>query len=179
MRLMEHLSSSVLWLAEGTRESRANLGREAELRGINAKRLIFAPRIAMPDHLARHACADLFLDTPYYSANVTACNALRAGLPMLACYGRTMASRMGASVVEAAGIPEMVACTLADYEERARHLATHPAELASIREKLIDGRAEAPLFQTERRVRHIERAFEQMWARHAAGLPPESFEVMA
>ena len=73
----------------------------------------------------------------------------------------------------------MVVRSHADYEERALHLASHPAELSSIRERLIHGRADAPLFQTERRVRHVESAFERMWARHAAGLPPESFEVMA
>ena len=176
---MRKLPDSVLWLVAGSPESRANLRAEAQQRGVTASRLIFAPRLPLPEHLARHACADLFLDTFNYNAHLTAVDSLRAGLPVLTCLGRTMAGRMGASATHAAGLPEMVVHTHLEYEERALHLASHPSDLASIRKKLIDGRAAAPLFQTERRVRLIERAYESMWARHAAGLPAESFEVRA
>ena len=179
MRLLTKLPGSVLWLMAGSPESRSNLSAEAASRGVAASRLVFAPRLPLAEHLARHSCADLFLDTFNYNAHNTAVNSLQAGLPLLTCLGRTMAARIGASIVNAAGLPEMVVRSHADYEERALHLASHPAELASIRERLIHGRSDAPLFQTERRVRHIESAFEQMWARHAAGLPPESFEVIA
>jgi protein O-GlcNAc transferase len=179
MRLLRKLPGSALWLMEGSPESRSNLSAEAASRGVAASRLVFAPRLPLAEHLARHSCADLFLDTFNYNAHNTAVNSQCAGLPLLTCRGRTMAARIGASIVSAAGLPEMVVSSHADYEELALHLVSHPAELASIRERLIQGRIDAPLFQTERRVRHIERAFEQMWARHAAGLPPESFEVMA
>ncbi len=179
MRLLTKLPGSVLWLMAGSPESRSKLSAEAANRGVAASRLVFAPRLSLAEHLARHSCADLFLDTFNYNAHNTAVNSLQAGLPLLTCPGRTMAARIGASIVNAAGLPEMVVRSHADYEERALHLASHPAELASIRERLIHGRADAPLFQTERRVRFIESAFERMWARHAGGLAPESFEVMA
>ncbi|KAF0163195.1 MAG: hypothetical protein FD157_3358 [Rhodocyclaceae bacterium] len=178
MRVLQELPGSVLWLAAGSPESRTNLCAEAEQRGMAANRLVFAPHLPIAEHLARHACADLFLDTFNYNAHVTAINSLRAGLPVLTCRGRTMAGRMGASAAHAAGLPEMVVHSHAEYQERALYLASHPSALASLRARLINGQADAPLFQTERRVRHIERAYERMWARHAAGMAPVSFELM-
>ena len=88
-----------------------------------------------------------------------------------------MAARQAASIVSAAGLPEMAVSSPADYEARAFHLATHPGELASLRRKLQASRTLCDLFDTEGRVRELERAFEAMWQRHEAGLPPENFTV--
>ena len=88
-----------------------------------------------------------------------------------------MAARQAASIVSAAGLPDMVVSSHADYEARAFHLATHPAEMESIRRKLQANRTKCDLFDTEGRVRELERAFEAMWQQHEAGLPPENFRV--
>lgn len=177
MGLLRRLPGSVLWLTEGGAASQANLLAEAKQRGVAAARLVFAPRQPMSEHLGRHACADLFLDTFNYNAHTTASDALWAGLPVLTCRGRTMAGRMGASIVSAAGLADLVAKSHQEYETLALHLATNPEQLAAVRGRLKHSRMAAPLFQTESRVRAIERAYERMWVRHAAGLPPESFEV--
>lgn len=177
MRLLTHLPGSVLWLLDGGEAIKRNLRREAELRGIAAARVIFAPRLPRAEHLARHVCADLFLDTFYYGAHTTAADALWAGLPVLTCLGGTMASRIGASIVRAAGLPELVAPDAATYEAMALRLATHPEELSLLRERLARGRDSCALFTTEKRVRELDCAFEMMWQRHLAGLPPESFSV--
>jgi len=177
MRLLIRLPDSVLWLIDGTEKSRSNLRSEAERRGVSSERLIFAPVVSMSENLARHACADLFLDTFACNAHTTAYISLRGGLPVLTCYGNTMASRLRASITNAAGLPDMIVFDHANYEERAYHLATHPHELAAIRKRLAESQLTAPIFQTEQRVRHIEKAFEIMWQRHAAGLAPESFAV--
>jgi predicted O-linked N-acetylglucosamine transferase (SPINDLY family) len=177
MRLLHEVSGSVLWLVDGGDALKRNLRREASLRGIDPQRIIFAPRLPVADYLARYACADLFLDTFYYNAGTTAADALWAGLPVLTRTGSTMASRQGASIVRAAGLPELVAPDQAAYEATALRLARQPQELAALRERLVRDRRACPLFDTARRVRELDRAFEMMWQRHLAGLQPESFAV--
>jgi predicted O-linked N-acetylglucosamine transferase (SPINDLY family) len=177
MRLLARVPGSVLWLLDGGEAARSNLWREAAARSIAPERLVFAPRLPRAEHLARHACADLFLDTFYCNAHTTAADALWAGLPVLTCAGETMASRIGASIVHAIGLPELVAPDSAAYQATALRLATQPGELATLRERLARKRSTCALFDTTRRVRELDRAFEMMWQRHLDGLPPESFAV--
>lgn len=177
MRLVANTPASVLWLLEDNPAARRNLCAEAQNRGIAAERLVFAPRANMPDHLARQRRADLFLDTLYYNAHTTASDALWVGLPLLTCPGKTFASRVAANLVTAAGLPELVTGSLAEYEAVARDLAAHPQKLADIRQKLARNRLTCPLFDIERYTRHIEDAYEQVWRRHEQGLPPDHVTI--
>ena len=103
----------------------SNLRKEA-IRGVRKpERLIFAKRMPLPDHLARHRLADLFLDTLPYNAHTTASDALWAGLPVLTCLGETFAGRVAASLLNAIGLPELITTTSEAYEQMAIDLATH------------------------------------------------------
>ncbi len=177
MRVLTRVPGSVLWLLDGGETVRRNLRREAAVRGIAPERLVFAPRMPHPEHLARHACADLFLDTFYCGAHTTAADALWAGLPVLTCPGGTMAARMSASIVRATGLPELIAADRQAYESLALRLATQPDELAALRERLARNRASCATFATARRASELDRAFETMWQRHTDRLPPENFAV--
>jgi len=156
-----------------------NLRQEAQRRGVAPDRLVFAPRMDLPEHLARHRQADLFLDTLPCNAHTTASDALWAGLPLLTCMGGTFAGRVSASLLHAAGLPELVTASRDAYEARARKLATAPGELADIRARLERNRFTCPLFDTERFRRHIESAYSTMWERWQRGEPPASFAVPA
>lgn len=177
MRLLEGVPGSVLWLLEDNRWARDNLRREAERAGIDPARLVFAPRAPLPEHLARHRLADLFVDTFPYSAHTTASDALWAGLPVLTLMGRSFASRVAASLLRSVGLPELVTRNLAEYEARALELARDPAALAALRARLGTRKTDSPLFDTDRARRHIEAAYETMWRRTQAGLPPTHFDV--
>jgi predicted O-linked N-acetylglucosamine transferase (SPINDLY family) len=140
--------------------------------------VIFAPLIpAREDHLARLGLADLFLDTLPYNAHSTAVDAVCAGLPMVTLAGESFSGRVAASVLRAAGMPELIAQTFADYEGLALRLARDPSMLAAIRTKLANGLDRCALFDTARFTRHLESAFAAMWERHQRGLPPASFAV--
>jgi predicted O-linked N-acetylglucosamine transferase (SPINDLY family) len=154
-----------------------NLRRAAERRGIAPDRLVFAPRRSAAAHLARHRLADLALDTLPYNAHTTASDALWAGLPIVSCRGRAFAGRVGASLLHAVGLPELVAESLPAYEALALRLATDEAALGRVRAQLERHRGTCALFDTERFARHLEAAFAGMWARHERGLPPEAFDV--
>ena len=177
MRLLSGVPGSVLWLLEGNAAAVRNLRQEAQRRGVAPERLVFAPRMNLPEHLARHRQADLFVDTLPCNAHTTASDALWAGLPLLTCTGGTFAGRVGASLLHAAGLPELVTDSLDAYEARARELATAPGELAAIRARLERNRSTCPLFDTERFRRHIESAYSTMWERWQRGMPPASFAV--
>jgi protein O-GlcNAc transferase len=141
--------------------------------------LIFAPRIAAADHLARHRLADLFLDTLPYTAHTTASDALWAGLPLVTCLGETFAARVAASLLKAVGLPELITSSLVEYEVLALRLARDPPLLAAIRSKLAQNRKTYPLFDTARFTRHIESAYETMWQAHREGRAPAAFAVEA
>ena len=120
---------------------------------------------------------DLFLDTHLYNGAATASLALQAGLPVLTCPGNTFASRVGVSLLNSVGLPELIASDVAHYERLAIHLGTHTNELRSLREKLITHRTTAPLFDTRRFVGNLERAYQNMWDIYAAGRSPEPITV--
>ncbi|HET8608995.1 MAG TPA: hypothetical protein VFM11_04570, partial [Burkholderiales bacterium] len=177
MRLLAHVPGSVLWLLARDPAIADNLRCEAERRGIAAERLVFARPEPLAAHLARCRLADLFLDTLQFNAVTTGCDALWAGLPLLTCAGASFASRTAASLLQAAGAPELVAADADDYEQRALHFALDRDALREIRRRLVRNRRTMPLFDTRTRVRELEAAYQLMWDRHCAGLPPQQLEV--
>lgn len=178
MNILKRVEGSVLWLLEPSASAMRNLCSEAGKRGIDEKRLIFAPRVPLQDHIARHAAADLFLDTFCYNAHTTTSDALWAGLPVLTKCGEAFPARVAASLLTAAGVPELVTQTPEAYERLAEELATRSDKLADIRKKLTDGRMTCPLFDTVRYARNIERAYGEMWRRHQAGAPLDHIVIL-
>ncbi|HEX4635439.1 MAG TPA: tetratricopeptide repeat protein [Rhizomicrobium sp.] len=162
MRLLGKVEGSTLWLLEGNATIRGNLCREAEARGIDESRLVFAGRTSSEKHLARHQLADLFLDTLPYNAHTTASDALWAGLPVITTPGRSFPARVAASILKAAGLSELIARDLEQYEALALTLARNPAALAVIRKKLLASKDSMALFDTARFTRNLEAAFVTM-----------------
>jgi protein O-GlcNAc transferase len=178
MRLLAQVPGSVLWLSEMNDAAQSNLRRVAAAHGVAPDRIVIAPyTVRVEDYLARQRAADLFLDTLPYNAHSTTCDALFAGLPVVTCAGNAFAGRVAASMVAAAGLPELVTHRLEDYEALALKLATHRDLLQSIRRKLADNRTTCPLFDGDRFRRHIESAYETMWDIYRQGESPRSFRV--
>jgi protein O-GlcNAc transferase len=178
MRLLKAISGSVLWLPQLNAAAMRNLRRQAEANGGARDRLIFAPFIASTsDHLARLSLADLFLDTLPYNAHSSAADALWAGVPVLTHPGATFAGRVAASLLHAAGLPEMVTESMQSYEALALELAQSPAVLGHLKARLKRGRRSQPFFDTARFTRNLESAYLMMWERHQKGEPPAHFAV--
>jgi protein O-GlcNAc transferase len=177
MRVLQAVDTSVLWLLEGGATASANLRAAAEQRGVPGRRLVFAGKVALPDHLARQRLADLFLDTLPYNAHTTASDSLWAGLPVLTQIGPTFAGRVAASLLGTIGLPELVTTGPHEYERRGIELAKNPQMLAAIRRKLAANRVTTPLFETALFARRIEAAFTAMHERHQAGLAPANISI--
>jgi predicted O-linked N-acetylglucosamine transferase (SPINDLY family) len=179
MRVLKQVEGSVLWLLEDNETAANNLRREAEARGVESGRLLFARRMTLPEHLARHRSADLFIDTLPYNAHTTASDALWAGLPVLTCVGESFAGRVAASLLNAVGLPELITATQEQYEAMAVALAGNATRLSELKEKLSRNRLTMPLFDTERFTKHLEDAYTQMYRRHQTGLSAEHIYVDA
>ena len=177
MRILGAVEGSVLWLVEDHATAARNLRCEAEVRGVAGERLVFASRVPLDEHLGRHRLADLFLDTSPYNAHTTASDALWAGLPVLTRVGQSFASRVAASLLRAIDLPELIVETASEYERLAIALAGDRQRLDGLRERLERNRHTSPLFNGRLFARNLEAAYEGMFARHEAGLPPASIEV--
>lgn len=163
MRLLDVVPGSVLWLLASEAEATANLQREATAAGVDPARLIFAPKVPQQQHLARHAAADLFVDTFPYGAHTTTNDALLAGLPVLTCAGETLVTRLAGSQLHAIGLPELVTGDFAAYEALALRLAREPQTLAGFRTRLEANRATYPLFDMARYTRDFEDGLQAIW----------------
>jgi predicted O-linked N-acetylglucosamine transferase (SPINDLY family) len=177
MRLLQGVPGSVLWLLEGDASSGERIRKEAQARGVDPGRLVFAKRVSVAEYRARCRLADLFLDTLPYNGHGTTGDMLWSGLPVLSCAGRTFAGRVAGSLLRAVGLPELVTSTLEEYEALALKLAREPGLLAELRARLQRNRDSAALFDSDRFRRHLESAYRTMWETWQSGEPPRSFAV--
>ena len=177
MRILRAVDGSVLWLFQDNPWVVDNLKIESEKQGVAPNRLVFAERLPLPEHLARHRQADLFLDTLPYNAHTTASDALWTNLPVLTLMGSSFASRVAASLLNAIGLPELITNTQEEYEALAIELATNPQKLVEIKLKLANNRLTTPLFDTPLFTKNLEAAYIKMHERCLAGLPPECIYV--
>jgi predicted O-linked N-acetylglucosamine transferase (SPINDLY family) len=170
MRIVAAVEGSVLWLLADNAAMQENLRAEAALNSVDPERLVFAPRVATTEHLARHYAADLFLDTTPYNAHTTASDALWMGLPLVTRLGESFPARVAASLLNAANLAELVTRTEAEYEALAIGLATDRARLARLRTRLEQQRTTSPLFDTVNYARHLESAFATMVTLQRSGV---------
>jgi predicted O-linked N-acetylglucosamine transferase (SPINDLY family) len=169
--LMRALDGSVLWLRSMPREAEHHLRAAAEAAGLESERLIFAPYVAnAEEHLARLQLADLFLDSLPYNAHSSAAEALWAGVPVLTQVGQTFAGRVGASLLSAVGLTELIHADAASYRHAALDLAGSPTRLREYRQRLREARDTATLFDTD----DYTRAFESLLFAAADGPAPRS-----
>jgi protein O-GlcNAc transferase len=177
MRLLNRVEGSVLWLFGSNEIAADNLKVQARKRGVNPERIVIAKKESLPEHLARHKHADLFLDTFNYNAHTTASDALWAGVPVVTRLGQGFAARVGASLLTAMGLPELITHSEAEYEQLALELALNPDRLNELRGRLENNHLSSPLFDTALFRSNIESAFEQAYQKHLEGKSPESFSV--
>ncbi len=166
MRLLKAQPNSVLWLLDCNQWAKRNLIREALAQGIAADKLIFAPRVSIANHLARHAHADLFLDTLSYNAHTTCSDALWMGIPVLTYVGDTFASRVAGSLLQTADLNEFITYSLQDYENKALYFLRNPTYLLRTKEKLLSERMTSKLFDTALFAKSLEAIYQSIWQKY-------------
>ena len=177
MNILKSVENSVLWLIDDNPTATGNLKKEASIRGVSERRLIFSKRINLDDHLARHKLADLFLDTLPYNAHTTSSDALWAGLPVLTCMGNSFASRVAGSLLSALELPELITQTINEYEHAAVALALNSGKLKSIKVKLNANRLTTPLFDTPLFTKYFESAFLEIYQNQLDSVKPKNIYI--
>jgi predicted O-linked N-acetylglucosamine transferase (SPINDLY family) len=172
LEILKRVPGSVLWLLDTSAEAKKRLGEFAQQNGVSHARLVFAPKQHNPQHLARYALADLFLDTAPYGAHTTASDALWMGVPVLTLSGRSFASRVCGSLVRSAGLADLVCTDPEDYVERAVALGNSRSEIESYKRKLETGRGTCRLFDTDLLVDRLEELYRTMCSDHQKGRLP-------
>jgi protein O-GlcNAc transferase len=176
-RILNKVQNSVLIIYLENNLAQSNLKQEITQRGLDPARLIFGERLSRPEYLGRYKLADLFLDTNPYNAGATSSDALRMGLPVLTFYGHSFASRMGASLLRAVHMPELIASSEEEYEAMAIELGTNPKKLKTIKDKLFINLAKAELYNSIEFTKNIESAYTIMYDRYHKDLKPNHIHV--
>ena len=177
MRLLKRIDGSVLWLIKDSDIGANNLKKEAQKRGVEPDRIIFADKMANAEHLARHKLADLFIDTFPYTAHTTCSDALWSSLPVVTRIGQSFASRVSASILTAIGLSELITKTEKEYEELTFKIANDKSLLNEIKKKLNKNRLTKPLFNTNLFTKNIESAFVIIHKRHHSNIPVKNIEI--
>lgn len=177
IEIVGEIPGAVLWLYGESPTMQSNLRRAAAARGFDPARLVFASRRPKAQHLARVALADLHFDTGTYGAHTTGSDALWAGVPLVSRLGDTFPSRVGASMLHSAGLPELIAGDWPAYRQVCLDLARDRPRLAALRAKLAATRLTVPLFDTARSVRDVESLYDKMWSACLSGAPPRAIET--
>jgi predicted O-linked N-acetylglucosamine transferase (SPINDLY family) len=171
--VMREVPYAVLWLKETNGQLHDNVRKHAETRGVDPDRVIFAKNVSYADHFSRLALADVFVDTWPYNAHTTASDLLWAGVPVVTVYGNSFASRVAASVLNAAGLPELAFENAAGYRDAIITLAQNPELLAAYRHHLVSQRMALPLFDSHSFTRNFESLLQRMAQRWRDGLPAD------
>ena len=174
MRILKKVEGSVLWMSEADSAIISNLKQQAIRNGVEGNRLIFAPRLASKeDHLSRMQLADLFIDTLPYNAHTTCSDALRIGVPVITCIGKSFTSRVAASLLKAVSLPELITTSLEHYESLAIKLATNPEEFKSLKDKLVNNLPTSSLFNTQLFTKYLESTYTEMYEKYIKDIDPE------
>jgi predicted O-linked N-acetylglucosamine transferase (SPINDLY family) len=175
MHLLQLEPNALLWLSSCSANAQANLWREAMLAGIQAQRIIFAK--ADSNELSLLPLADLYLDMPGNCDAPSLIQALRAGVPAITAIGSTTASRMGGSILDAAGLSDCIfECREAMFAH-ALHLAQNPTALQALRERMQLHVSQSPLFDVPRRAKERAMVWTRMVERSRAGLAPATLNT--
>ena len=177
MKILKRVNNSVLWLLESNETSSKNLKQETANRGIDPNRIIFAKYVPLPEHLARHNFADLFIDTFPYTAHTACSDSLRMGLPVLTLQGQSFASRVSSSLLKVVGLKELITHSSNEYEDMAVELANNLSRLKNIKKKLENNKNETPLFNTKLFTSNIEKAYFLIFEKYIKGEKNNNIEI--
>ncbi len=179
MDLLKAHPRVVLWLLDENPWATENLRAHAAALGLEHARLIFAPRLPHPQHLARLALADIAFDPAPCTSHTTGSDALRMGVPLVTLEGHSFDARVGASLLHAVGLPELVTRSEAEYAAKLAALIDAPAQLAALKASLLERCGSAALFDSAATTRALERAYVAMYARFRAGHAPAAIDLRA
>jgi predicted O-linked N-acetylglucosamine transferase (SPINDLY family) len=162
MNILKEYENSILWILQNEKLGRQNLRKEAEKKGVDKERIIFAERVPVKEHLKRFEFIDLFLDTFPYNAHTTASEAIRAGVPILTLKGKSFPSRVASSILTNVGLENLIVTNLDDYEAKAISLSKNFKEIESLKKHLAQEKNLSKLFDNKTFTKDLEKIYKKI-----------------
>ena len=123
---------------------------ERRLRAAGLPMARVTAKMGSDDYLDDLARQDLILDTFPYPGGAMTATALYLGVPVLTLRGDNHSRSVGASILTAAGLPELVAEDVGEYVEKAVGLAVERERLVALQEHVWKDVSASPLCDCER-----------------------------
>jgi predicted O-linked N-acetylglucosamine transferase (SPINDLY family) len=162
-------SSRLMMLTVPTGEARARLAKQFADLGVAAERLEFHGKLRFDEFHRKFLEVDISLDPLNVNGATTTCESLWMGVPVISLAEKRFLTRAGLSLLSAAGVPEFVARTRADYIHIAAELGRDPDKLADIRTNLRARLKASPLTNEKSFTRHLEGLYRDAWIKWCIG----------
>ena len=162
LTLLKKYPKSILWLTHSNIWAMDNLKSFASAHGIDAERIIFAPRVANNEHIARHDLADIYLDTLPYNAHTSASDALSMNLPIVTLKGKTFPSRVAGSLLHSLNLDELITEDIESYIDCAVRLTEDIEYRQDIVKKLKGAKASSPIFKPQLFAKALEQIYKNL-----------------
>ena len=159
MNILKEVKNSVLWILKSNEAVVKNLKKEAEKKGVNSNRIIFANYLPNNEHLKRLSLANLFLDTFPCNAHTTASDAIRIRLPLITLMGNSFASRVAASLLKNLEMEELITFNLKDYEKLAIDLGLNSNKFQQIKKSFEKAVSKSSLFDSNKFTLNLENLY--------------------
>jgi protein O-GlcNAc transferase len=114
-------------------------------------------------HLEAYGDVDIALDTFPYNGTTTTCEALWMGVPVVTLAGDVHMARVGASILQCAGLDDLVAHDKAAYVRLAVALANDRERRQALRAGLRGQLAASPMLDHAGFTRGLEAHYRQAW----------------
>ena len=177
MRILKRVKNSILWLDEGTLNSRENLKSEAIKRGIDATRIIFSKKMDYYNHTTKYKFCDLFLDTFPYTAHSTASSCLLSGCPLITIKGVSFHASVSSSILSSLNLNELICKNIKEYENKIINIANSQDEINKIKKKLSDSLKNSKTFDTKKYVENLEGAYSIVYGKYNKNIKPENIFI--
>ena len=137
--------------------------------GVDMDRVEFRPY--SPDYLEQYRDVDIALDTTPFTGGLTTCEALVMGVPVISLKGTTHAARMSTSILENAGLPELVAANGVEYVRKAARIAGSMPILVKFHGGLREVVKGSRLMDAKRYMKNVETLYRELWKEYCTGGP--------
>lgn len=132
--------------------------------GIDQQRIELRSSAPIDQYLAVHNEVDLIVDTFPFNGHTTLCHGLWMGVPTVSLAGDRFASRLGASVLNNAGLPQFVAGTPDEFAHIVQQWSTDLPRLAELRRGLRSQLSDSPLLNQEQFALDFDEAMRHIWS---------------
>jgi predicted O-linked N-acetylglucosamine transferase (SPINDLY family) len=132
-----------------------------EQHGVGKDRLILLSQES--GRFSIYSEVDIILDTFPSNGMLSSCDALWMGVPVITLVGSQQSSRIGASILNAANLGDLIASSPESYIQKAIELAENTELLAALRKYLRDQLLKSALLRGKDLTQEVEALYRKIW----------------